>query len=334
MRVFITGGTGLIGRHLARKLVERGDHPVILTRNADHYRRDPSIRGWELISGDPTSVGRWQEAIDGCDAVVNLAGHNLFVDRWNTQVKRRIRDSRVYGTERVVDAIARARQAPKVLVQGSAIGYYGNQGETDLTESSPSGSDYMAVVCREWEEAATRVESLGTRLAVIRTGVVLAPGAGALGVMTPIFKWVPFGAAPVGSGGSALTPSTGPQWLSWIHLEDLANMFLFALDHAEASGPLNGTAPHPARNSEFSRALARALWRPYVPLGPPEALLKLILGEVADMVTQGQKVLPEKALALGFTFRYPEVAEALKAIFARPPRVVQAREQVATAHHH
>ena len=154
MRVFITGGTGLIGRHLVKRLVERGDHPVILSRQADKARRNPAMRGIEVVQGDPTVPGGWDAAVDGCDAVVNLVGHNLFADRWTAEVKRKIRDSRVYGTENVVAAIARAKGRPKVLVQASAIGYYGPHGDEELTESSPSGSDFMAVVCREWEDAA------------------------------------------------------------------------------------------------------------------------------------------------------------------------------------
>ncbi len=180
MRVFVTGGTGLIGRSLVRRLLERGDRPVVLLRQADRVRRNPAMRTVQVIQGDPCSPGGWDSAIDGCDAVVNLAGHNLFEDRWNAQVRRKIRDSRVYSTENIVSAIARARVRPKVLVQGSAIGYYGTHGDEELTESSPSGSDFLAVVCREWEDAAAPAESLDVRLATIRTGVVLAKVAGAM----------------------------------------------------------------------------------------------------------------------------------------------------------
>jgi uncharacterized protein (TIGR01777 family) len=335
MRVFITGGTGLIGRHLVRQLAERGDQPVILSRHADQVRRDPSMRMRELVQGDPTTAGAWQGAVDGCDAVVNLAGHNIFEERWNAQVKRKIRDSRVYSTENLVAALRQARNAPKVMVQSSAIGFYGTPAETELTEASPSGSDFMAVVCREWEEAAHHADDLGVRLSLIRTGIVLARGAGALGVMTPIFKWLPLGAAPVGSGGSLVKPGTGRQWMSWIHIDDITGILLMALDNAQASGPINGTSPNPVRNSEFSRTLARTLWRPYVPFGPPDSLLRVALGEVADVVTKGQKVLPTRAQALGYTFKYPTLDGALKALFAKPPAAPKAeRIPSATAHHH
>ncbi len=322
MRVFITGGTGLIGRHLVKRLVERGDHPVILSRQADKARRNPSMRGIEVIQGDPTIPGGWDSAVDGCDAVVNLVGHNVFAERWSAEVKRTIRDSRVYGTENVVSAIAKAKSRPKVLVQASAIGYYGPHGDEELTEASPSGSDFMAVVCREWEEAARPAEALGLRVPRLRTGIVLAPGEGALGIMTPIFKMGP--GTPIGNGGSLFKPATGTQWMSWIHLDDIVGLFLLATDHPEANGPINGTAPVPVRNAEFSRALSRALWKPYapwrvfLPIGPPDILLRTVLGGVAGVVTTGQKVLPTRAQALGYNFLYPELSAALRALFAKP----------------
>jgi uncharacterized protein (TIGR01777 family) len=173
-------------------------------------------------------------------------------------------------------------------------------------------------------------------VAKIRTGIVLARGEGALGVMTPIFRWLPGGAAPVGSGGGLLTPASGRQWMSWIHIDDIVGIYLLALDHPEARGPINGTAPNPVRNAEFSKTLAKVLWRPFVPFGPPDSLLELVLGEVAQVVTKGQKVLPAKAQSLGYTFRYPNLAEALRALFApapvppKPERIPSATR----AHHH
>lgn len=336
MRVFITGGTGQIGRHLVRRLAERGDQPVILSRHADQVRRDPSMRVREIVQGDPTTAGAWQNAVDGCDAVVNLAGHNIFEERWNSQVKRKIRDSRVYSTDNLVAAIGRAKNPPKVMVQSSAIGFYGTPAETELTEESPSGSDFMAVVCREWEEAAHHVETLGVRLALIRTGVVLERGAGALGVMTPIFKWLPLGAAPIGNGGSLIKPATGQQWMSWIHIDDIVGIMLLALDNPQASGPINGTAPNPVRNFEFSRSLAKTLWRVCAPVGPPDTLLRLVLGEVADVITKGQKVLPVRAQALGYTFKYPRLDAALAALFAKPPEAPKSERipAASSSHHH
>lgn len=356
MRVFITGGTGLIGRRLVRRLVERGDRPLILTRNADRARLSPALKGADVVQGDPSAHGGWESAIEGCEAVVNLAGQNIFERRWNDDVRRLIRESRISGTEHVVAAIAAASDRPKVLVQGSAIGYYGIKGDEDLAESSPPGDDFMARVCRDWEAAAAPAEGLGLRLATIRTGVVLARGEGALGAMTPPFLVGP--GAPIGSGSldpnrprpgpeagawerfvaavrDLVRPARGRQWLSWVHVEDIVGILLMALDHPEARGPINGTAPQPVRNADFSRTLSKVLWRPYapqrffLPFGPPDAALKLALGDVAELITTGQKVLPDRAQALGYAFRYPELEAALRAIFARSEPAPRAETQPA-----
>jgi len=327
MRVFITGGSGLIGRNLARVLRESGHHPVILSRRADHVRRDPSMWAYQVIQGDPTTPGRWQEEIDGCDAVVNLAGHNIFAERWSATVKAKIRDSRVYAAEQVVAAIRQASSRPQVLVHGSAIGYYGIHGDEELTEASPPGSDFLARVCRETEEATHPVEGLGTRRAIVRTGIVLSAEEGALKKMLPLFKLGP--GAPIGSGGR-FGAARGEQWMSWIHIEDIVGIFKLAIESAPAQGPLNGTAPHPVRNAEFSKTLSAVLrnrltpWRFFVPVGPPDALLRVALGEVASVITTGQKVLPTKPLELGYAFRYPELKGALQAIFRKKPRAAEA----------
>jgi len=319
VRVFVTGGSGLIGRHLVRRLLESGARPVVVSRQADQLKRKPEARDFEVVQGDVETPGRWQSALDGCDAVVNLAGHNIFAERWTGAVKRKIRDSRVHGTDNVVSAIASARERPRILVQGSAVGYYGPHGDEELDESAPAGSDFLASVCREWEEASEPVEALGLRRAVIRTGIVLAPGEGALKTMTPIFKYLP--GAPIGGNGW-LAPARGRQWMSWIHVDDIAGLFQFAIDNPDAAGPINGTAPNPARNADFSRALSRTLWKPYapwrffIPFGPPDALLRVALGEIAETLTKGQRAVPSKALAIGFRFRHPDLGEALRAVFA------------------
>ena len=315
MRVFLTGGTGMIGRRLVRRLLGRGDFPVILSRKAEETRRDPNFQGIQVVQGDPSKDGPWRESVNGADAVINLAGHNVFSGRWNAEVKARIRDSRVYGTEHLVKAIAESSHRPKVLVQGSAIGYYGFHNDEELTETSPSGSDFLAVVTREHEEIARQVESSGVRLATVRTGIVLAKGEGALAVMTPVFKWLPGGAAPVGNGGHPFRPATGRQWMSWIHIDDILGIFLLALDNTDASGPINGVAPNPARNVDFSRALARAVHRPFLPIGPPDLLIETVLGEMGKVVTKGQKVLPKRALGLGYRFLHPDLDETFRDLF-------------------
>jgi uncharacterized protein len=334
MRVFITGGSGLIGRNLARTLLELGHHPVILSRRADQVRRDPSMWPYHVIPGDPTAPGRWQEEVDGCDAVVNLAGHNLFADRWNAAVKAKIRDSRVYAAEQLVAAVRQASSKPQAFVQGSAIGYHGPHGDEELTEESPPGSDFLARVCRETEEATEPLDGLGVRRAVVRTGIVLAPDEGALKIMTPIFKLSP--GVPIGSDGR-FGPAKGQQWMSWIHIDDIVGIFRLAVENTAAVGPINGTSPHPVRNAEFARTFSQVLrkpltpWRFFLPVGPPDAVLKMVLGEVATVVATGQKVLPARALALGYSFRYPELAGALREIFSRKRPVAKLPEHHAPA---
>jgi uncharacterized protein (TIGR01777 family) len=315
MRVFLTGGTGRIGRGLVQALQARGDAPVVLSRHPEKARRLETFRDVEFVGGDPGEPGDWQTALNGCDAVINLVGHDVFAERWSAVVKRKIRDSRVLSTQNLVSAMEQAEAPPKVLVQGSAIGYYGATGDAEVTETSPSGQGFMAEVCIDWESAAAQAERMGARVSYLRTGIVLSPEGGALKVMTPIFRWLPGGAAPVGSRGTPL-PALGRQWMSWIHRDDITGLFLLALDHPGAVGPINGTAPLPVRNQEFSRELARAVHRPFLPFGPPDFVLRLVLGEVAGAVAEGQRILPAKARSLGYSFRFPELRGALADLVA------------------
>jgi uncharacterized protein len=298
MRVFITGGTGMIGSRLVARLRERGDAPVLLTRRPDAARASlgPEVA---LVEGDPTRAGRWMDEAAGCDAVINLAGENLFNKRWSDAFKQVMRDSRVRSTENVVAAMTRNPQTGKVLVNASAIGYYGPHGDEELTEDTPPGTDYLARLCVEWEEATRPAQAAGIRVALVRVGIVLAREAGALSKLLTPFKLG--GGGPVGSGR---------QWMSWIYHEDMTELFLLALDNPAATGPLNGTAPKPVSNREFARALGRALHRPAI-MPTPGFMLKLMLGEVADVVLNGQRVLPRKAVALGYRFKFPEIAAAL-----------------------
>jgi len=339
MRVLIIGGSGLIGRRLAHSLRDQGNEVVILSRNADGVRRQREMWPYQIIAGDPTAPGRWQEEVDGCDAVVNLAGHNIFADRWNTEVKRKIRDSRVYSAEQVAAAIRQARSRPKVLVQGSAVGFYGIRGDETIDESGSSGTDFLAVVCRETEEASLPVEAAGVRRVLMRTGIVLARNEGALRFMTPIFKLGP--GVPIGSGGRFF--AQGKQWMSWIHVDDIVGVIILAVENPAASGPMNGTAPEPVRNAEFARTFSKVLrtrftpWRSFLPVGPPDAMLRLMLGEVAGVIATGQRVVPAKALALGYSFKYPHLEGALRALTApaRPEAgpVAHAHAPGAASHH-
>jgi uncharacterized protein (TIGR01777 family) len=299
MRIFLTGGTGLIGVRLVRALRKRGDDVVVLSRRADAWQRVGM--DVEIVLGDPTVPGPWQDQVAPCDAVVNLAGAGLFDKRWNAAYKALIRDTRVRATENVVAALARhparADGTPKVLVSGSAIGYYGPHGEEELDETSPPGSDFTAQVAVAWEAAAKA--AAGVRVALIRTGIVLDRRGGALQKL-----WTPF---KLGVGGPV---GSGKQFMSWIHHADEVGIILLALDHSDASGPLNATAPQPVTNKAFGNAFGRVLKRPAI-LPTPAFALRLALGEAAGLVTAGQRVLPRRAEALGYRFQHSDIDSAL-----------------------
>jgi uncharacterized protein (TIGR01777 family) len=308
MRVFVTGGTGLIGTRLVRRLRERGDEAVVLTRRPA-AARDRLGPGVEVVEGDPMQAGPWADAVGGCDAVIHLAGENVFARRWNEKFKTLLHDSRVRSTENVVRALAknprRAGGEPKALVNASAIGYYGPHGDEELTEDSPPGTDFLAGLCVNWERAAREANKDGIRVAVVRVGIVLDREGGALAKLLTPFKL--FAGGPVGSG---------KQYMSWIHHADMVGLFLLALDNAQAAGPLNGTAPNPVTNKEFSKALGRALHRPSF-VWTPRLALRAALGEVADVVATGQRVLPRVPLSLGYQYQFPSIDAALADVLAK-----------------
>ncbi len=306
MRVFLTGGTGLLGSRLSKLLLGRGDLPVVLTRRYGAARQQLGAQV-ELVEGDPMQPGAWMDSVAGCDAVVHLAGENVFGRRWSTAFKQLLVDSRVKSTQNVVAALARAPKRadgqPKVLVNASAIGYYGPHGDEEVDEDTPPGDDFLARLCVEWEKEARAAEPTGARLVIVRVGVVLDREGGALTKMLTPFKLF--------VGGKQ---GSGRQWMSWIHHEDMTGLLLLALDHPEARGPLNGTAPNPVTNREFTRELGQALHRPsFFPT--PGFLLRLAVGEVAQVIVTGQRVLPRRALALGYNFKYPTLEPALKQLF-------------------
>jgi uncharacterized protein (TIGR01777 family) len=302
MRVFVTGGTGLIGTRLVRQLLKRGDQTVVLTRRPDAAAKlfGP---GCTVVHGDPTQAGAWMDAVAGCDAVVNLAGENVFGRRWNAEVKALLYESRVKGTQNVSEALRRQTAGrPRTLVNASAIGYYGPHGDEELTEDSPPGDDFLARLCIDWEKAARAVEAAGVRCVTVRVGVVLDKEGGALAALLTPFK--------LGAGGPV---GGGKQWMSWVHHEDMTGLFLVALDHSAAAGPLNGTAPGPVTNREFGRALGRALHRPaFLPM--PGFALRMLVGEAAELVLTGQRVLPKRTQQLGYVFKYPAIDAALREI--------------------
>lgn len=300
MRVFVTGGTGLIGSRLVQTLLERGDECVVISRSG----RDP----WgharaRVLRGDPTTAGEWQEAMSGCDVAVSLAGQPL-VDpphRWTAARKRLLRDSRVETTRQVAAAIRAADRRPAAFVSASAIGYYGDRGDEVLDESAGHGSDFLADLSVAWEAAAREADDQ-TRVVCVRTGLVLDRAGGALAPLVPLFK--------LGLGGPW---GDGTQWWSWIHVADEIGLLLFAID-SDIAGALNLTAPNPVTVNAFAKALGAALRRPAA-VRQPAFALRLALGEMADALLGSQRVVPRRALDAGYAFRFPELEGALADLF-------------------
>jgi uncharacterized protein (TIGR01777 family) len=307
MRIFITGGTGLVGSRLIRALLQRGDTVAVLTRRPDAAY---ALFGQEatVVSGDPMRAGDWMGATADCDAIVHLAGENVFAHRWSESIRQLLHDSRVLSTENIVKALAKqpctAAGQPKVLVNASAIGYYGPCGGEELAEDGRAGDDFLARLCIDWEKAARVAETHQVRVTIVRVGVVLDKQGGALKAMLTPFK--------LGLGGRT---GSGRQWVSWIHHVDMVGILLLALESTKAKGPINATSPNPLPNREFAKALGRALHRPaFMPT--PAFALRVMLGQVSQLVTTGQRVLPRRALFLGYTFRFPTIDAALADILA------------------
>jgi uncharacterized protein len=279
MRITVTGASGLIGSRLVAALRARGDEVTTLSHGTD---RDPG------------------EALAGRDAVVHLAGEPV-AQRWSDAARRRIRESREAGTRRLVQGIEQSDPRPSALISASAVGYYGAGGDEPLGEDAPPGDDFLAQVCVAWEREATEAEALGLRVVRVRTGVVLDKGGGALGKMLLPFR--------LGAGGPV---AGGRQYMSWIHLDDVVGIYLAAIDNPDWSGPVNATAPAPMTNRDFSKALGHALHRPAVAPIPGFAI-KALYGDMAEIVTEGQRALPRRTLELGYAFRHTDLDEALRA---------------------
>jgi uncharacterized protein (TIGR01777 family) len=293
VNVFITGATGLIGRSLGAALAARGDRVTALSRRAGA----PLPSGVALVEGDPAVPGPWTEALRRADAVVHLAGEPVAGGRWTAARKARIAASRLDSTRLVAEAVAAG--GPAVLVQGSAVGYYGDRGDLALDEAAAPGQGFLADLSVRWEEAAAPAAARA-RVVRVRTGVVLAREGGALPVLARPFRLF---------AGGAL--GDGRAWQPWIHLADQVGLLLLALDDARATGPLNAVAPNPVRQAELARTLAGVLHRPNL-LPVPELALRLAVGEMAEVLLASQRVVPARALALGYRFRYPELQAALE----------------------
>jgi hypothetical protein len=310
MKVFITGGTGLIGQRLVAALVKRGDDVTVLSRRPQS-QSVVTLDRLHTVQGDPTEAGAWLEHLQKADAVVHLAGENVSGKRWNARVKEAIRESRVKSTALLAGHLAQAPRtatgAAKVFVSGSAVGYYGaNTGDVKLTESSPAGSDFLAQVAVAWEAAAELARQAGVRVVHPRTGIVLDPAGGALPKLALPFQV--FVGGPVGNG---------KQYMNWIHHEDMTGLLLHALDTPSLNGPMNAVAPGAVPNREFSRVLARVLGRwSWLPV--PVFALRVLLGEMTEVLAGGTNATPNVAQASGYTFKFPTLEPALRQIYKKP----------------
>lgn len=304
MRVVITGGTGLIGHALSASLASDGHKVIVLSRSPERATNLPD--GVRVERWDARTADGWVQLADGADAIVNLAGANLagggfLPSRWTDERKRVIRDSRVYAGQAVVEAVSQADQKPGVIIQASGIGYYGFRGDEWLAEDAAPGDDFLArLASDDWEPSTAPVEEMGVRRAIIRTAAVLDRDEGALpSAMLPFRLFV---GGPIGSG---------KQWLSWIHLADEVAAIRFLIENAEARGPFNLSAPNPLTNADFGRVLGRVMGRPYY-FPTPAFALKLAFGELSSVLLEGQRVLPQRLLDMGFTFRFPDAEDALR----------------------
>jgi uncharacterized protein (TIGR01777 family) len=296
MRILITGATGLIGRRLCQLLLDDGHRVIGLSRAPEKAPRAPvtEMRQWDAMSGPPTD-----DVLAGVAAVIHLAGEPIAAHRWSDEQKRRIRDSRVISTRNLVNGLRAMAEKPAVFISSSAVGFYGDRGDEQLDEQSPAGRGFMPEVCKAWEQEAEPAAAAGIRVVLVRTGVVLSREGGALEKMMMPFK--------LGLGGKL---GHGRQWFPWIHLDDIVGIYRYALANQTIQGPINGTAPAPVTNAEFTRQFAEVLHRPaFVPV--PEFGLRAALGEMADMLLAGQRVFPNAMITAGYRFHFATLAAAL-----------------------
>lgn len=294
--ILITGGTGFLGSALINRWLNQGHQITVISR-------DP-LAAMQQLGNQINAVSSFNLLPNTAqfDVIVNLAGAPIFGSRWSEARKQQIRDSRIALTNQLVAFIANLQHKPELLISGSAIGIYGNQGDTSLTEQSTGTADFSQQLCSDWEQAALQAESLGVRVCLIRTGLVLGNHGGLLQRMLPAFK--------LGLGGRL---GDGLQWMSWIHLHDWLAIVNFCIDNQQLSGAFNATAPNPVRNQSFSQQLANQLHRPAL-LPMPSFVLKLLFGEMSELILGSQRVIPERLLENGFKFEYVELATALQQI--------------------
>ena len=307
MKIIITGGTGLIGRSLAKSLLTDGHEVIILSRNPDNASEIPV--GAEIVRWDAQTAEGWGHLVEGADAIVNLAGANIggeafFPPRWTDKKKELFRQSRIKAGKAVLQAIEAAENKPRVVIQSSAVGYYGQSGETRLSEDSPAGDDFQGVLCTEWEASTASVQTMGVRHVIARTGIVLSMEGGAFPRILLPFKL--FAGGPYGNGR---------QWFPWIHIDDEIRALRFFIENESTSGAYNLSAENPVRNKELAQTIGKVMKRPaFMPV--PGFVFRTLFGESAAVVLDGWQVYPDHLIAEGFTFQYSEVESAVRDLLA------------------
>lgn len=294
MKIFITGGSGFVGTHLVQDLLYRGHRVIAVGTSSAH--KNPPNENFRYISADTTLKGPWQDVLEDVDAIINLAGRNIF-KLWSDTYKNQIYNSRILTTRNLVEAVPESKGI--ILCSTSGAGYYGNRADEVLMEDASPGSDFLAKVSIDWEKEAFLAEKKGVRVAAMRFGVVLDKNGGALAKMIPAFK--SFAGGPLG---------TGLQWFPWIHMDDLISAINFIIENNEIKGPVNFCAPNPIRNRDFGKALGNVLKRPSF-MKVPLFMIRLVMGEMGTLLTNSQKVIPHKLLRHGFKFQHPDIDHAL-----------------------
>ena len=298
MKIFMTGGTGFVGTTLTKRLTQKGHRVTLLTRDISKNRHLP--KGASYLEANPTEQGTWQERVAEHEVIINLAGASIF-RRWTESSKNAIWNSRILTTQNLVAALSARKGRETLFLSTSAVGYYGFHGDEELDEESQPGDDFLASLSQAWESSALNAEESGVKVVLLRFGIVLGKNGGALRQMVPIFNWCM--GSPLGSG---------KQWFSWIHEEDLANIYLYLLEQKGIFGPVNCMAPNPVRNEEMTKILGEVLGRPTFMPAVPGFIIKIMMGEFGSILLKGQRVLPKRILNMGFRFRFPEMREALQ----------------------
>lgn len=296
MKIFIAGGTGFVGMHLAEALNAAGYDITMLVRTAEKKRLLP--HGVTIIDGDPTKKGDWQRQVGKAEVLINLTGRNIF-SRWTASAKHLIHTTRIIATRNIVEAIGSESGSKTTLINASASGYYGFGGDEEKFENAPPGSDFLAGVCQDWEKEARKAESKGVRVISTRLGVVLGKNGGALAKMLPAFR--------LGLGGRL---GHGRQWFPWVHITDLCRAMVFIMEDQDISGPVNLCTPHPVRNRELTATLAGIIHRPAL-LPLPRFLPQLLLGDLTGVLFEGNRMMPGVLAKAGFTFRFPKIKKGL-----------------------